>query len=128
MVEIKILFHHISQATVLHLQYIREFGHRMLWTKYIVISVENFICMGQSLFNSVCYFVVYAIREAAAKNLKKLVEKFGADWAQVRKWTLQFYAWIFHPQGSLLSSDGNISMLIQHGTGWKCLIEECLSI
>jgi len=33
---------------------------------------------------------VYAIREAAAKNLKKLVEKFGADWAQVRKWTPQF--------------------------------------
>lgn len=25
---------------------------------------------------------VYAIREAAAKNLKKLVEKFGAEWAQ----------------------------------------------
>lgn len=33
------------------------------------------------------YFIlqsVYAIREAAAKNLKKLVEKFGAEWAQVR--------------------------------------------
>ena len=25
---------------------------------------------------------VYAIREAAANNLKKLVEKFGTDWAQ----------------------------------------------
>lgn len=27
-------------------------------------------------------FVVYAIREAATLNLKKLVEKFGPDWAQ----------------------------------------------
>ena len=27
--------------------------------------------------------LVYAIREAAAKNLKKLVEKFGIEWAQV---------------------------------------------
>ena len=25
---------------------------------------------------------VYAIREAAANNLKKLVEKFGTEWAQ----------------------------------------------
>ena len=25
---------------------------------------------------------VYAIREAATMNLKKLVEKFGTDWAQ----------------------------------------------
>ena len=25
---------------------------------------------------------VYAIREAATQNLKKLVEKFGTDWAQ----------------------------------------------
>ena len=25
---------------------------------------------------------VYAIREAATNNLKKLVEKFGTDWAQ----------------------------------------------
>lgn len=25
---------------------------------------------------------VYAIREAATQNLKKLVEKFGKDWAQ----------------------------------------------
>ena len=36
---------------------------------------------------AVNYFIlqsVYAIREAAAKNLKKLVEKFGAEWAQVR--------------------------------------------
>ena len=30
------------------------------------------------------FSLVYAIREAAAKNLKKLVEKFGAEWAQVR--------------------------------------------
>ena len=28
-------------------------------------------------------FTVYAIREAAANNLKSLVEKFGAEWAQV---------------------------------------------
>lgn len=28
------------------------------------------------------YFLVYAIREAATCNLMKLVEKFGADWAQ----------------------------------------------
>lgn len=27
-------------------------------------------------------FVVYAIREAATCNLMKLVEKFGAEWAQ----------------------------------------------
>lgn len=29
-----------------------------------------------------CYFLVYAIREAATCNLMKLVEKFGAEWAQ----------------------------------------------
>jgi serine/threonine-protein phosphatase 2A regulatory subunit A len=28
------------------------------------------------------FFSVYAIREAATLNLKKLVEKFGAEWAQ----------------------------------------------
>jgi hypothetical protein len=28
------------------------------------------------------YIPVYAIREAATLNLKKLVEKFGVDWAQ----------------------------------------------
>lgn len=27
-------------------------------------------------------FLVYAIREAATQNLKKLVEKFGLEWAQ----------------------------------------------
>lgn len=27
-------------------------------------------------------FTVYAIREAATNNLMKLVEKFGAEWAQ----------------------------------------------
>lgn len=27
-------------------------------------------------------FIVFAIREAATLNLKKLVEKFGAEWAQ----------------------------------------------
>lgn len=31
---------------------------------------------------SYCIFPVYAIREAATCNLMKLVEKFGADWAQ----------------------------------------------
>lgn len=29
-----------------------------------------------------CKFIVYAIREAATCNLMKLVEKFGAEWAQ----------------------------------------------
>ena len=32
-----------------------------------------------------CFIIcvqVYAIREAAANNLKKLVEKFGTEWAQ----------------------------------------------
>lgn len=29
-----------------------------------------------------CIFLVYAIREAATCNLMKLVEKFGAEWAQ----------------------------------------------
>lgn len=28
------------------------------------------------------FVLVYAIREAATLNLKKLVEKFGAEWAQ----------------------------------------------
>lgn len=28
------------------------------------------------------FYLVYAIREAATLNLKKLVEKFGAEWAQ----------------------------------------------
>ena len=27
-------------------------------------------------------FVVFAIREAATNNLKRLVEKFGVEWAQ----------------------------------------------
>lgn len=27
-------------------------------------------------------FAVFAIREAATQNLKKLVEKFGVEWAQ----------------------------------------------
>jgi serine/threonine-protein phosphatase 2A regulatory subunit A len=31
--------------------------------------------------NSIIY-LVYAIREAATNNLKKLVEKFGQEWAQ----------------------------------------------
>lgn len=30
----------------------------------------------------ICIFSVYAIREAATNNLKKLVEKFGHEWAQ----------------------------------------------
>ena len=34
-------------------------------------------------YNLLFTFSVYAIREAATKNLKKLVEKFGIDWAQV---------------------------------------------
>ena len=29
----------------------------------------------------VFFLLVYAIRDAAAQNLKKLVEKFGVDWA-----------------------------------------------
>lgn len=37
------------------------------------------------MFCSCLVCLVYAIREAAAKNLKKLVEKFGAEWAQVRE-------------------------------------------
>ena len=28
------------------------------------------------------YLLVFAIREAATNNLKKLVEKFGHEWAQ----------------------------------------------
>ena len=45
---------------------------------------------------------VYAIREAATNNLKKLVEKFGAEWAQqtvipkVCQSCLHFYLSIFH--------------------------------
>lgn len=31
--------------------------------------------------SSPCPFIVYAIREAATSNLKKLVEKFGKEWA-----------------------------------------------
>ena len=51
------------------------------------------ICIGQlgveffdEKLNSLCmtWLIdhVYAIREAATNNLKKLVEKFGTDWAQ----------------------------------------------
>ena len=29
-----------------------------------------------------CLIIVYAIREAATSNLKKLVERFGVEWAQ----------------------------------------------
>ena len=52
----------------------------------------GFIFLGESLlFYSSQYKIfsiffnciaVYAIREAATLNLKKLVEKFGAEWAQ----------------------------------------------
>lgn len=35
--------------------------------------------MNKSIFSR---FAVYAIREAATCNLMKLVEKFGAEWAQ----------------------------------------------
>lgn len=48
--------------------------------------------LGMELFNerlnSLCMSwlmdSVYAVREAAIVNLKKLVEKFGSDWAQVQ--------------------------------------------
>lgn len=33
-------------------------------------------------FSSSSFLAVYAIREAATQNLKRLVEKFGTDWAQ----------------------------------------------
>lgn len=114
-------------STTLHKQpfrillYIRELGYRMPWAKYTVISVGYFICIGQSLFNRVCYLLVYAIREAAAKNLKKLVEKFGADWAQVRKWTVFNFS-KFRDRGSY-----NF-MFIWYGAGLKCLMKECLPI
>ena len=59
---------------------------------YIVIFLLN-IFLGQlgveffdDKLNSLCmtWLIdhVYAIREAATNNLKKLVEKFGTDWAQ----------------------------------------------
>jgi len=32
--------------------------------------------------NTCCLFAVFAIRDAATKNLQKLVEKFGIEWAQ----------------------------------------------
>lgn len=58
----------------------------------IYLSVYSKICLhkvcvikvypGKPLTKSLCRVVVYAIREAATCNLMKLVEKFGAEWAQ----------------------------------------------
>lgn len=38
--------------------------------------------LNKILFYNFFLHLVYAIREAATLNLKKLVEKFGAEWAQ----------------------------------------------
>jgi hypothetical protein len=40
------------------------------------------VLMGLLKSSLLCLFSVYAIREAATLNLKKLVEKFGPEWAQ----------------------------------------------
>lgn len=45
-------------------------------------SDECVIPPTQCLFKCVKFVLVYAIREAATLNLKKLVEKFGPEWAQ----------------------------------------------
>jgi hypothetical protein len=42
----------------------------------------SFILRYCSNSNSLFFSLVYAIREAATNNLKKLVEKFGHEWAQ----------------------------------------------
>ena len=44
-----------------------------------VCLLESIFMSRNALFTSV---LVYAIREAATNNLKKLVEKFGVEWAQ----------------------------------------------
>ena len=49
-------------------------------------------------FHVFCYFVsVYAIREAATNNLRKLVEKFGHEWADAH----------VLPKITSMSRDGN---------------------
>ena len=47
-----------------------------------IYIVNNYLSL-VSLFLFIICIAVYAIREAAAMNLKKLVEKFGKDWAKV---------------------------------------------
>ena len=47
-----------------------------------IYIVNNYLSL-VSLFLFLICIAVYAIREAAAMNLKKLVEKFGKDWAKV---------------------------------------------
>ena len=48
-----------------------------------MISFPHICGTSSMVFHAFLFSVVYAIREAATKNLKKLVEKFGVDWAQV---------------------------------------------
>ena len=63
----------------------------IILSKYILTYICYVGQLGVEFFNeklnSLCMSwlidQVYAIREAAANNLKKLVEKFGTEWAQV---------------------------------------------
>lgn len=44
----------------------------------------SYLIWGNSCYNCLLIvFLVYAIREAAAVNLRNLVEKFGSEWARV---------------------------------------------
>jgi len=57
-------------------------------SKTFARSLDSLICRGHKPvpctygWYDVCFDAVYAIREAATLNLKKLAQKFGMDWAQ----------------------------------------------
>ena len=62
------------------------------------ISIQLFLCISNKKKNFVWFLpLVFAIREAATNNLRKLVEKFGSDWASQN----------VLPKITAMSKDGN---------------------
>ena len=61
----------------------------MLWPNHffvpsttLCVAVNNDLYLQPVCVCCACWCLVYAIREAATLNLKKLAQKFGMDWAQ----------------------------------------------
>ena len=57
-----------------------KFVGRRRRNKYIYFMLSLYMC--DDVSELLCLLSVYAIREAATLNVRKLVEKFGSDWAQ----------------------------------------------
>uniref|UniRef100_A0AAQ4PGP5 Protein phosphatase 2, regulatory subunit A, beta b n=1 Tax=Gasterosteus aculeatus aculeatus TaxID=481459 RepID=A0AAQ4PGP5_GASAC len=73
----------IRQLSQSLLPAIVELAEDAKWRVRLAIIEYMPLLAGQlPLTKSLCRVVVYAIREAATCNLMKLVEKFGAEWAQ----------------------------------------------